>query len=262
MITPLNSASDRPGGYTGRGLHGQVVELLGTRIVSGALPADSPLDLAALGIELDISRTVLREAMKVLAAKGLVDARQKRGTYVRPRAEWNLLDADVLRWQFIGDDSLDLLDQLAEARSIVEPASARLAAVRRTDDDLAALSGALERMREAGVSGEEAIAADLEFHRALRMAAHNEVLTRMAAVLEVGLAARNTLVHGDRAASVRAADPVPSHQAVFMAIRAGVPEAAEEAMRRLLDRAVLDVALCAHQSVLTSGPSASPEGET
>jgi GntR family galactonate operon transcriptional repressor len=232
-------------GYAGRGTHGQVVNDLGERIVSGRLEPEKPIDLDRLASELDISRTVLREVLKVLAAKGLVDARQKRGTFVLPRARWQLLDADVLRWQFSSRPTAELLGQLAEVRAIVEPAGARLAAQRRDDADLAALSEAVEAMEMSTSDTQTAVDADLRFHRALLAASHNELLERMEATIEVGLAARDALVHDGHDESVE--DPVPAHRAVFEAVRAGDPDAAERAMRALLDQAERDTKLLWHK---------------
>lgn len=87
-------------GYARRGVHGQTVEAIDHRVFSGRIGEGDTLDLGALQAELGVSLTALRESLKVLAAKGMVDARQKRGTFVRPRADWHLLDGDVLRWQF------------------------------------------------------------------------------------------------------------------------------------------------------------------
>ena len=223
-------------GYAGRGLHGQVVNELGARIVSGRLAPDESIDVVALESEFDISRTVLREALKVLGAKGLVDARQKRGTFVRPRADWQLLDVDVLRWRLASQSTGDLLSQLAEVRSIVEPAGARLAAQRRDEDDLAALTGALDAMAAADPASPEAVEADLRFHRQLITTSHNELLVSMAAMIEVALAARDSLVHKGNA--VR--DPVSAHRAVVEAVAGGDPDAAERAVRALLAQAVRD----------------------
>jgi GntR family transcriptional regulator, galactonate operon transcriptional repressor len=205
--------------------------------VSGRLEPGESIDLVELEAAFDISRTVLREALKVLAAKGLVDARQKRGTFVRPRADWQLLDVDVLRWRLASRSTGELLSQLAEVRSIVEPAGARLAALRRDDDDLSALTGALDAMADADPAGPEAVEADLRFHRQLLTASHNELLVSMAAMIEVALAARDSLVHTGK--SVR--DPLPAHRAVVEAITSGDPDAAEQAMRALLAQAVEDV---------------------
>jgi DNA-binding FadR family transcriptional regulator len=229
--------------YARRGVHGQTVEALARRILGGAIPEGATLDLVALQSELDVSLTALRESLKVLAAKGMVDARQKRGTFVRARADWNLLDADVLRWQFEGAGTADadrsLLHDLAEVRTIIEPAAVRLAAQRRTEADLVALEDALDAMgRHDAADPGHAVDADLAFHRALLAATHNELLERMEMVIESGLAHRDRLVHS----SPHSEPPVPAHRAVLDAVRDGDPEAAERAMRALLDQAGRDLA--------------------
>lgn len=229
--------------YVGRGLHGQIVEKVGTRIVQGRLRVGETLDMTSLIDELGISQTVLREAVKVLTAKGLVDARQKRGTFVRPREDWNLLDADVIRWQFAADTPELLLRDLAELRLVVEPAAARLAAERRTEEDLTALEAALARMGETSGDPAEAAEADLAWHRALLRATHNELLQRMDVFIGPALAERDRLVH-----SAEADDPVPAHEPVLRAVRDADPSAAEEAMRALLARADADLARTADPS--------------
>lgn len=227
--------------YARRGVHGQTVETLARRVLSGEIPEGSTLDLVELQRELDVSLTALRESLKVLAAKGMVDARQRRGTFVRSRSDWNLLDADVLRWQFAEGTStgtdLNLLRNLGEVRGIVEPAAVRLAAERRTDADLAALEAALAEMGAGDGGAAHAVEADLAFHRALLAATHNELLERMEMVIESGLAHRDRIVHS----SPHGEDPVPSHRAVLDAVRAQDPDAAQQAMRALLDQAVRDL---------------------
>ncbi|EGX57707.1 GntR domain-containing protein [Streptomyces zinciresistens K42] len=228
--------------YARRGVHGQTVESLARRILGGHIPEGATLDLVALQSELDVSLTALRESLKVLAAKGMVDARQKRGTFVRARADWNLLDADVLRWQFEGaDEATDadrtLLRNLAEVRAIVEPAAVRLAAQRRTEEDLAALDAALDAMDAHGADAGQAVEADLAFHRALLAATHNELLERMEMVIEPGLAHRDRIVHSHP----HSEDPVPAHRAVLDAVRERDPGAAERAMRALLVQAGRDL---------------------
>jgi GntR family transcriptional regulator, galactonate operon transcriptional repressor len=224
--------------YAARGVHGQTVEVLAHRILNGQLREGSTLDLIALQAEFDVSLTVLREALRVLAAKGMVDARPKRGTFVRPRAAWSLLDGDVLRWQFARQGRAGLFDDLHELRSIVEPGAASLAAARATEEDLAALDSALEAMAAAGSDPVAAVAADLAFHRALLAATHNELVERMEVLIETGLAERDRMVHG----SAGTTDPVPSHRAVVDAIRRHDPVQATGAMGRLLDQAMQDVA--------------------
>lgn len=226
------------GQYAARGLHGQTVEVIAQRILTGQLAEGATLDLPALQTEFDVSLTALREALKVLAAKGMVDARPKRGTFVRPRADWRLLDGDVLRWQFARQAQPRLLDDLHELREIVEPGAARLAAVRATEADLAALDTALAEMALAGADAAAAVAADLAFHRALLAATHNELLVRMEVLIQTGLAERDRMVHGAQASD----DPVPSHRAVVDAIRRQSAAGAERAMRQLLRKAGEDLA--------------------
>ncbi|GAA3948594.1 FadR/GntR family transcriptional regulator [Actinomadura viridis] len=223
--------------YSERGLHGQTVQEIARRILTGELSPGDTIDVAALGAELDLSLTALREALKVLAAKGLVASRQKRGTFVRPRSDWSLLDPDVIRWQFANRDDDTFLENLGEVRAIIEPQAARLAALRRTAHDLAALDGALSAMENAGGDPALAVEADLAFHRSLLTATHNELLERMEIVIEVGLAERDRLVHGVRPHD----DPVPSHRAVLDAVHRSDPARAEEAMRDLLAKASRDL---------------------
>jgi GntR family galactonate operon transcriptional repressor len=226
------------GGYDGRGLHGQTVAVLGARIVSGELAQGAVLDLPVLGSELDLSLTVLREAIKVLTAKGLLEARQKRGTTVLPRARWNLLDADVIRWRSEAGETREVLRDLAEVREVVEPEAAALAARRRDDDDLRELDAALAAMRDAvGADPAIAAAADLRFHRAMLRATHNEMLARMDVFIEPALSLRDALVHRHRDE-----DPVPSHARVVDAVRARDPQAATAAARDLLGQATADAA--------------------
>ncbi|EOD65901.1 GntR family transcriptional regulator [Amycolatopsis vancoresmycina DSM 44592] len=214
-------------------MHGQTVETLASRILSDEWGEGTVLDLPALREELDISLTALREALKVLAAKGMIDARQKRGTFVQPREKWNMLDADVMRWQTAAADDPALLDELTEVRAVVEPAAARIAAGRASEEDLEGLRAALADMAAAVDDPEASVQADLAFHRRLMAATHNNFLMRMERVIAIGLAERDKLVHG----AATAEDPVPSHRKVVDAIAAGDPAAAEQAMLALVTKA-------------------------
>jgi len=226
--------------YPDRGMHGTVVRGLGVRIVQGAILTGQVLNLDELGESFDVSRTVMREAVKVLAAKGLLDARPKRGTSVRDRKDWNLLDPDVLRWQYEldGDPAADMLDKLAEVRAIIEPASAALAARRRTAEDLVAMDNALAVMRQTGGDAESMTQSDAQFHRALLHATHNELLVQMEIVIDAGLHVRNRYVHRH---SVAVQPSHIAHARVLEAVRARDAEAARSDMCDLLDRAAEDV---------------------
>ncbi|GAA4889313.1 FadR/GntR family transcriptional regulator [Streptomonospora salina] len=223
--------------YSERGVHGQTVQLLGERVLSGRIAEGETIDLAVLSSELDLSLTAIREAIRVLAAKGLVGSRQRKGTFVRPRADWNLLDPDVVKWQVAAGAGDMFFRDLAELRGALEPTAARLAAERRTARDIEELRAAVQAMADTHESSpEEAAASDLRWHRALLVATGNELYTRTDIFLAAGLIERDRLVH---AGSHK--DPVPSHTSVTEAIAAGDPAAAESAMRSLLDQADEDL---------------------
>ncbi|MFF3441433.1 FadR/GntR family transcriptional regulator [Streptosporangium sp. NPDC002721] len=218
------------------GAHDRVVVSLGTSIVGGQLSPDDDLDVAALQEQFGVSRTAVREALRVLAAKGLVGARPRRGTFVAPRTEWALLDADVLRWRFAHRVDDAFLDELGEVRLTVEPTVARLAAERRTDRDLADLEDALSAMRVSAGDLEHQIDSDLAFHTALLHAAHNELLTQMSVVIEVGLRLRDQFVH-----TTLTSESADKHAEVLLAVRRRKARAAEMAMRALIEKSIEDV---------------------
>src|SRR5215475_2628274 len=133
-------------GYPRRNLHGQIVHTIGKQILRGDLRPGDPIPVPH---DLPASRTAVREAIKVLAAKGLVEARPKTGTRVRSREAWNLLDPDVLAWRQDGAPPLRFVRSVTELRSIIEPAAASLAATRASSTDLAAIDRAYQDMEAA-----------------------------------------------------------------------------------------------------------------
>ena len=214
----------------GRGLHGRVIHELGLRIVSGSLPPGCSLpNEGELGAELGVSRTVVREAVKALLAKGLVEVRPRTGTRVRPRRSWHLLDPDVMAWQFeTVEGTAQDLRELCDVRAAIEPSAARLAAERRTDDERAQIDAHCRRM-EAAVAEPMALAvAEADFHAAVVDAAHNALLSYVNAVTRVALDATDA-----------PSDPTPAAMAlrrdVAGAIRRADPVESERAMRSLLD---------------------------
>ncbi len=224
-------------GYHGRGLHGQIVEAVGRSIVHGSHAEGDTLDLEALQRGFGVSLTVVREALKVLAAKGLVDARPKRGTFVLPRRSWNLLDSDVLLWEMTSGHLPQMLAQLAEVRAIVEPATAALAAERRDETDLADLRSSFASMRDA----DDITAmtdADLRFHRAVTRAANNDLLERVEMLTRSLFAERDTLVHQH----IAAAEALGLHRTLLETIEAGDTAGAREAAERIVGRATRDEA--------------------
>jgi DNA-binding FadR family transcriptional regulator len=233
MMRPAAAITLERSHYPDRSLHDRVVHAIGRRILGGDL---RPGALLPAEPDLGASRTVVREAVKVLAAKGLVESRPKTGTRVRPRTAWNLLDPDVLAWQQESAGSPGLLGALTEVRRIVEPAAAELAASRADAADLAALRKALTQMERSAQACdgdfEPFVQADMHFHLAILHACRNELLEQMSRVVY------SALLVSFRATSClpgRAAASMPKHRAVFEAIRARDPRAASAAMRHLVE---------------------------
>lgn len=225
--------------YPGRGIHGEVVARLGLRMIRGDYEPGARIDIDALEAELGVSKTVVREALRVLGAKGLVDSRPKRGTFVRERDAWNLLDTDVMMWRREAQRDDDrLLADLSELRDVIEPAAARLAAQRRTDDDLLQLETAFQRFKDAGQNITKLTAADLDFHLLLLKATHNELYSRLDVMIIHAVSARNRIQHHPGA---RWLDPVPDHHNVLEAIRNRDDDAAEIAMRHALRDSAIDL---------------------
>lgn len=116
----LGRVGRRTAGNRGRGLHGQLVQQLGQMIVSGDLGADRPLVPEEIGQRFEVSRTVVRESLRVLEAKGLVSARPNVGTRVRPVSDWNLLDPDIIEWRAFGPQRDDQRRELSELRWTID----------------------------------------------------------------------------------------------------------------------------------------------
>jgi DNA-binding FadR family transcriptional regulator len=213
-------------------VHGRIVHTIGRRIVSGDLQPGEQLPTAA---HIRASRGVVREAIKVLAAKGLVVSRPKTGTRVRPPESWNILDPDVLAWQQAGLPRAAFLGKLTEVRLIMEPGAAELAARRAGPVEVGRLRVALRDMREAldrSPPDHEAYnEADIRFHLAIVQTCDNDVLEQMGAIVNTAL-----LLAFNAAVRVPglARGSLPRHQAILDAIVRHQPNRARAAMRRLV----------------------------
>ena len=214
--------------YPRRGLHGELVHDIGVRILRGELkPGDS---VVAERDDQDVSRTVVREAVKVLAAKGLIASRPKTGTQVRERRYWHMLDPDVLAWRLEAEPGDDFYMTVFETRRLIEPAVAALAATRASEAEVAELEAAFARMEESvGHDMETYIEADIRFHEVILVGCHNELLTHLGSILRGVFRATFTRTQG-------VAEQTRSlHAAVLAGIRDGDAEAAEDAMRSLIE---------------------------
>jgi len=232
----------RPGGKSTRGpgrrLHGAIAHKLGTAILSGVYaPGDTLSGEVAFAEELEVSRSAYREAVQVLTAKGLVESRPKAGTRVLPRNRWNLLDPEVLAWAFAGEPDVKFVRDLFELRAVVEPAAARLAALRRDKNDLKVMKDALTAMRRHTLATEGGRAADRDFHNAILQATRNDAMQVLAA--SIGAAVNWTTQFKQRSRALPR-NPIPDHVKVYDAIAAGDPDAAADAMRFLVDLALDD----------------------
>lgn len=219
-------------------LHGTIARKLGISIVSGTYrPGDLLGGEISSSEQFAVSRTAYREAVRILAAKGLVDARPKVGTRVNPQSKWHLLDPDVLDWTFDTEPDLVLLDSLFELRNVVESAAAGMAAQRRSAADLQAMRQALEGMAAHTLATEAGRQADLDFHSTLLNATNNPFIISL--TNGVSAAIRTTTIYKQRKQPLRR-DPLPDHLRVFEAIAAKEPARAQEAMSALIQLARID----------------------
>ncbi len=155
-------------------LHGTIAHDLGIAILTGKyMPGDILVGEIASSEKLEVSRTAYREAVRILAAKGLVESKPKVGTKVSPKSKWHMLDPNVLAWAFENEPDLDLLESLFELRNIVESAAAALAATRRTSAHLDSIRDAIERMSRYTLATEEGRQGDQDFHATLLQATGN-----------------------------------------------------------------------------------------
>jgi GntR family transcriptional regulator, galactonate operon transcriptional repressor len=219
----------------------QVAQELGLRIVRGDyLPGDALPSEADLSAELEVSRTVVREGLKVLAAKGLIRSRPRVGPVVQPRRTWEGLDSDIIAWSTQDGEQLrTFLDQLTEVRHIIEPDAARLAATRATPEELEQVAATFAAMEDAVADPGAFMTHDLAFHEAIIQASHNDLLVGLLTTLRKGLAASRQVSTGtlrqDTPETARARETALAlHRAVVDSLRERDGDRAHEAMVDLL----------------------------
>lgn len=229
----LGRAGRRATGSRGRGLHGQLVQQLGQMIVSGDLGADRPLVPEEIGQRFEVSRTVVRESLRVLEAKGLVSARPNVGTRVRPVSDWNLLDPDIIEWRAFGPQREDQRRELCELRWTIEPLAARLAAGHSRDEVSQRLGDMVDIMKHTLAQGDALTfsRADAEFHALLLQAAGNRMLQHLSGIVAAALQVSGGAVSGCEHPTEAS---IGHHQQIVDAVGAGEHAAAESAMRQLL----------------------------
>ena len=219
----------RGGDPFGRNLTFGLLDALGRAIVTGEYDdARFPTE-AELAAEHGVSRSVTREAVKMLTAKGLLTARPRKGTTVQPSSSWNLFDTDVLRWLLERKFSLDLLRHLTELRIAFEPAAAALAARNADEADIEAVKAGYRRMEDAAIGEDDHLDSDIDFHIAVLEASGNPFYRQFRDVVATALQKSISFTNrnGGRAS-------LPAHAAVLKAIEARNAKGAEAAMTRII----------------------------
>lgn len=228
-----------------RSLLNAVVEELGNRILGGIYKVGQAIPIEKdLMAELAISRTVLREAQKILIAKGLLESRPKTGTRVRDRRNWNLLDPTLLRLYCRFTDYSDFAEHFQQLRTIIEPEAAALAALHHQDEQLAVIAAALEAMERARDIAEWT-RADLAFHESILEATGNPFVIPLGSLIHAAL---ETLLYQSASDSPDPFESLKGHSRVLDAIRSRDGEAARSAMRELLGHTNIAVSQAIHDA--------------
>ncbi|MHB9835586.1 FadR/GntR family transcriptional regulator [Paraburkholderia terrae] len=220
-------------------LHRQVLNQMGEQICSGKFaPGDILPAEPVLAEQMQVSRITIRETMKSLSAKGMLQVRRRYGTIVLPRSQWQLFDPDVITWRArAGTVDASLIQDLMELRLIIEPNAAKLAARRATDEDRVAVRRAFKAMERAVAGHGEYVPADLAFHGAILTACHNQFVQQMqnalSAILRTSFELSSEIAGGP-------ARSLPMHEALCVAIEKGDEVAAEAAVLTLIERAEKD----------------------
>jgi GntR family galactonate operon transcriptional repressor len=240
------------------GVHGRVIHAIGEAIVSGRLPPGDLLPRESDLVErFGVSRTAVREAVKVLAAKGLLETRQRVGTRIRPREQWNHFDPEIAAWHLSEGFSADFIRDLIELRQINEPAAARLASSRATFEDVALIESAYEAM---AASTNDAIAyaeADVNFHMSVFAASHNNLLSSLSFTVRRILEITFKLHQESKAPKGYSVEQdLALHRAVLDEISRGEPDRAAEAMSNVVAAAKRDLIQASrHQGRGTKAPA-------
>ncbi|MBX3653713.1 MAG: FadR family transcriptional regulator [Ramlibacter sp.] len=222
-----------------KNVHGNTVDHLGEAIVAGRYSPGAPIPPEPmLCEELGVSRTVVREAVKSLIAKGLVTSGPKVGTRVLTEEHWNWFDPDVIIWQSKAGLTPEFLRDLQDLRRVMEPAAVRLAAERATAQDIAEIEAAFAGMKKAVEEGGDYVTHDLRFHQGLLRACRNRMIVQMSkalgALLRTSFEISTTRKDGPR-------NSLPLHRAVLDAVIAHQPARAEKAILVLIDGARDDI---------------------
>ena len=221
---------------SGRGRAQSTAKAIGQKILRGDLPPGTPLPPETeILAENCIGRSTLREAFRILSSKGFISSRQRSGTRVQPRAEWNDLDPMVIAWTVEIFDVDEILFELYEYRRLLEPEAARLAAERANADDICTIQDAFLAMQRSLGCRKAEVDADIKFHVEIILAANNRFLTPLATAIKSLLSIAIERSHSEPTPLAKSID---MHGAVVEAIAAGDGSGAQFAMRRIIEDAI------------------------
>jgi DNA-binding FadR family transcriptional regulator len=219
------------------GLHARVLDHLGTAICSGQLAPGSVLYIDHFVDQYAVSRSVVREVLRVLASMGLVESRRRVGTLIRPASDWNVFDPQVIRWRLASAGRIAQLRSMTELRTAVEPLAAWLAAERATPDEASDLVGLAAKMWAAGKAGDEPefLRLDIEFHRQVLLDSGNEMFVKLHELVAEVLAGRH---HYDLMPHYPDEQALRLHADVAQAIQRHDGERAKDAMVHIMEQAM------------------------
>jgi len=235
--TPTTGADAAVGATLLTGLHAQVLDQLGQAIAGGQLAAGSVAYIDELVERYSVSRSVIREALRVLSSMGMVESRRRVGTVVLPAGDWNVYDPQVIRWRLASAGRLGQLRSITELRGAVEPEAARLAAERATPAEASRLVGIAAQMWAAGQGDDEGefLALDIEFHRLVLASSGNEMFLKLHELVAEVLTGRH---HYGLMPHHPHEEALHLHAEVAQAVQRRDGERAREAMRRIMDQAM------------------------
>jgi Transcriptional regulators len=219
------------------GLHARVLDHLGTAICAGQLAPGAVLYIDDLVERYAVSRSVVREVLRVLAAMGLVESRRRVGTLIRPAGDWNVFDPQVIRWRLASAGRIAQLRSITEVRTAVEPQAAWLAAARATPDAASDLVGLAAKMWAAGKAGDEPefLRLDIEFHRQVLVNSGNEMFVKLHRLVAEVLTGRHRY---DLMPHYPDEQALQLHADVAQAIQRGDGERARDAMVHIMEQAI------------------------
>lgn len=228
------------GGKLVKGLHARVLDRFGLEICAGELASGSVLRIEELEDRYGVSRSVMRETLRVLASMGLVASRRRVGVQVLPSTEWNLYDPQVIRWRLASPGRIAQLRSLTELRTAVEPEAARLAAVRAPLNNASELMGLAGKLWAAGQAGdtETFLDLDIQFHRLILSSSGNEMFGKLNTLVAEVLSGRT---HYGLMPSHPHNEALQLHVDVASAIQRSNPTEAHNAMLRIMQRALSEM---------------------